>query len=96
MPKTATSEAMAHVVGGAIRDARRAAGLSQAALASRLDASGPYVAKVEAGRANLTLGQLANFAVALGVDLDVRLVPPARKRVALRETASFTGASDVA
>jgi hypothetical protein len=38
--------------------------------------TGPYVAKVEAGRANLTVGQLANFAMALGTGLEIVLPIP--------------------
>jgi transcriptional regulator with XRE-family HTH domain len=54
-----------------IRRARSEQGLSQAELARRMGVKPPYVAGVEAGRRNLTLGQLANIADALGRGLDI-------------------------
>ncbi|MGH2955205.1 MAG: helix-turn-helix domain-containing protein [Solirubrobacterales bacterium] len=62
-------------MGDEIRRARKSAGLTQAEVAERLSLTVPYVSNVEAGRANLTLGQLARFADALGTDLEVRLHP---------------------
>jgi transcriptional regulator with XRE-family HTH domain len=75
MPRTQTSDLAARLVGDEIRRARKAAGLTQAEVAERLSLTVPYVSNVEAGRANLTLGQLARFADALGTDLQVRLQP---------------------
>lgn len=73
MPKTATSEIASKNVGREIRQTRIALGLSQAEIARRLGVSGGYIASVEAGRYNLTIGQLMNVAAALRVTLDVRL-----------------------
>jgi transcriptional regulator with XRE-family HTH domain len=88
MPRTATSEVAARVVGRSIRVARLEAGLTQAEVAARLDVNPSYVANLEAGRVNPTLGQLAHVAEALGAGLDVgfplleieriRLARPAR------------------
>jgi transcriptional regulator with XRE-family HTH domain len=75
MPRTQTSELAAQLVGDEIRRARKAAGLTQTELAKRLDLTTPYVSNVEAGRVNLTVGQLARFADALGSDLQLHLPP---------------------
>ena len=80
MPRTASSSVVSKAVGQQIAETRRARGITQAALGARLSASGPYVAKVESGRANLTLGQLAAFADALGAGLDVRMPLIERRR----------------
>ena len=72
MPKTAISEVAAKVVGRNIRMARSELGVTQAELASRMNVNPTYVSNVEAGRVNLTVGQLANIAEALGTGLDVR------------------------
>jgi repressor LexA len=63
---------MSKIVGEQIRAARLSAGLTQVELARRLEVSAPYVANVEAGRTNLTLGQLTNIATAMGVGLEIR------------------------
>ncbi|MDP9385843.1 MAG: helix-turn-helix domain-containing protein [Actinomycetota bacterium] len=81
MPRTARSEILAKQVGEAVRSARRQASLTQAQVAERLGVSPPYVANVEAGRENITLGQLANIAAALGAGLDVSFPLPDRERV---------------
>lgn len=73
MPRTAASDVAMKVVGRNIRESRLAVGLTQAALAGRMDVNPSYVTNVEAGRVNLTVGQLANIAMALGTGLDVRL-----------------------
>lgn len=76
MPRTARSDPAAKTVGQTIRRTRLEAGLTQAQLAQRLQASAPYITNVEAGRANLTIGQLASIAAALDaiVDIDLRIV----------------------
>ena len=73
MPRTAISEVATKVVGRNIRMARIEVGVTQAELASRMKVNPTYVSNVEAGRVNLTVGQLANIADALGTGLDVRL-----------------------
>ena len=65
------SDATSGRVGVEIRRARTAQGLSQAELARRMGVKPPYVAGIEAGKRNLTLGQLANIADALGRGLDI-------------------------
>ena len=55
---------MSTVVGREIREASQALGLTQAEVAERLGVSSSYISAVEAGRRNLTLGQLANIATA--------------------------------
>jgi transcriptional regulator with XRE-family HTH domain len=74
MPRTARSDPTAKLIGQAIRDARHEAGLTQAKLARRTTA--PYITNVEAGRANLTIGQLASIAAALDaiIEINLRLV----------------------
>jgi transcriptional regulator with XRE-family HTH domain len=73
MPRTAASDLASKLVGKEIRSARIDAGLTQAELAARLQTSSSYVANVEAGRVNLTVGQLARVADALGADLKISL-----------------------
>lgn len=82
-----SSSIVSRIVGQQIAETRRVRGLTQAELGARLGASGPYVAKVESGRANLTLGQLASFADALDAGLDVRLPLIERRQVKLRDPA---------
>lgn len=75
---------MSKVVGEEIRRSRLAAGLSQAEVARRLDVSGPYVANVEAGRANLTIGQMANIAAAMGAGLEIHFRNVEREELQVR------------
>ena len=77
MPKTASSEIASKNVGAEIRDTRRQLGLSQVEVARRLGVTSGYVASLEAGRYNLTLGQLMNIAAALRVTVEVKLTIPA-------------------
>ncbi len=85
MPRTASSSIVSKAVGQEIAKARRARGLTQTELGERLATSGAYVAKVETGRANMTLGQLAAFADALSAGLVVQLPLIERQRVKLRD-----------
>lgn len=73
MPRTQVSDLAARLVGQELRRARKEAKLTQDELAERLDLTAPYISNVEAGRVNLTVGQLARFADALGADLQVSL-----------------------
>jgi transcriptional regulator with XRE-family HTH domain len=75
MPRTTTSPADAAAVGLSIRAAREQIGLSQTALADRLDVTPAYLNKLEAGRANPTVGSLARIATALGSRLIVGFEP---------------------
>ncbi len=88
MPRTAASDLAAKVVGREVRRARAAASLTQAELARRLETSPSYVANLEAGRLNLTVGQLARIADALGADLHISLPRIEVEPVAVREPAS--------
>jgi transcriptional regulator with XRE-family HTH domain len=73
MPRTATSDLMAQIAGREIRQTRMAAGLTQAEVAERLDVSPSYITNIEAGRVNLTLGQLSRIAAAMGADVRLSL-----------------------
>jgi transcriptional regulator with XRE-family HTH domain len=73
MPRTKSSDVAVAMVGQAIRSARRELGLTQAEVAERLSVNASYVTNVEAGRVNLTVGQLAAFAEALETGLRVEL-----------------------
>lgn len=88
MPKTAASEITAKRVGAALRAARAEAGMSQRSLGERIGSSGAYIANVEAGRENLTLGQLTNIASGLGAGLDISFPVPAREGVRAPEARS--------
>jgi transcriptional regulator with XRE-family HTH domain len=71
MPRTHVSDATAARLGAEVRRARQEQNLTQAELARRMGVKPPYVAGLEAGTRNLTLGQLANLADALGRGLDI-------------------------
>lgn len=62
--------------------------MTQAGVAERLGTSPSYVTNVEAGRLNLTLGQLARIAEALGTDFEVTLPALRPQRVVLKEPGS--------
>jgi transcriptional regulator with XRE-family HTH domain len=81
MPRTAASEIQAKVVGREIRATRTALGLTQAEVAERLGVSPSYMSAVEAGRRNLTLGQLANIANAMRLGVNISFIRPDGKRV---------------
>jgi transcriptional regulator with XRE-family HTH domain len=74
-------------VGATIRSARNGAGVTQIVLAERLGVSAAYIGKLEAGRANPTVGMLARVARALDSRLNVEFtsepVPVAQGAVAL-------------
>jgi ribosome-binding protein aMBF1 (putative translation factor) len=59
--------------GIAIRDAREEAGLSQTELAARIGIAQSALSRIEAGRANLTLGTLQRVTDALGIPLTLAL-----------------------
>lgn len=71
MPRTHTSDATSARLGSEVRRVRTQLGLTQAELARRMGVKAPYVAGLEAGTRNITLGQLANIADALGRGLDI-------------------------
>jgi len=91
MPRTASSEIASKYVGRELRQTRQDLGLSQVGLARRLGVSGGYIASVEAGRHNLTIGQLMNIAVALGATLDIKLRPPEEKPMRLQAARANDG-----
>jgi len=76
VPRTAVSEVHAKVLGRKLSDTRHALGLTQAVLAERLGVSASYISAVEAGRRNLTLGQLANIANAMRLGIDISFIRP--------------------
>jgi transcriptional regulator with XRE-family HTH domain len=76
VPRTAASEIHAKVLGREIRETRHALGLSQVEVAERLGVSASYLSAVEAGRRNLTLGQLVNVANAMRLGLDISFIRP--------------------
>jgi transcriptional regulator with XRE-family HTH domain len=84
MPRTTRSDPTAKLVGQAIRQARHDASLTQAQLAQRLQTTTPYITNVEAGRTNLTVGQLASIADALNAILDVNLRVVHEKRLVIQ------------
>jgi transcriptional regulator with XRE-family HTH domain len=76
VPRTAVSEIHAKVVGRELKQTRLALGLTQAEVAERLGVSASYISAVEAGRRNLTLGQLANIANAMRLGVDISFIRP--------------------
>ena len=88
MPRTASSDLASRLVGEAVRRTRIEAGLTQAELAARIDASASYITNIEAGRVNVTIGQLAHIADALGAGLTVDLPLIGDGPIVIRTTAS--------
>jgi len=76
VPRTAVSEIHAKVAGRKLKDTRRALELTQAEVARRLGVSASYLSAVEAGRRNVTLGQLANIANAMRLGIEVSFIRP--------------------
>ncbi|MFI4977995.1 MAG: helix-turn-helix domain-containing protein [Solirubrobacterales bacterium] len=91
MPRTTRSDPTAKQVGQAIRQARHDASLTQAQLAQRLETTTPYVTNVEAGRANLTVGQLASIADALNAVLDINLRVVSEDRIVIQRAGRARG-----
>lgn len=58
----------------AMLDARQKAGLTQAQVAERMGVSQPVVAKLEAGRSNVSINTLQRYAQATGCKLKVQFV----------------------
>jgi transcriptional regulator with XRE-family HTH domain len=84
VPRTAASEIHAKVVGRELRETRHTLGLTQVEVADRLGVSPSYLAAVEAGRRNMTLGQLANIANAMRLGISVAFIHPDGKPVNAR------------
>jgi transcriptional regulator with XRE-family HTH domain len=91
MPRTAASEIHAKVVGREIRATRHSLGLTQAEVAERLGVTPSYMSAVEAGRRNLTLGQLANIANAMRLGVNVSFIRPDGAPVHTDRTATGAG-----
>jgi transcriptional regulator with XRE-family HTH domain len=91
MPKTATSALGSQLAGTAVRSARTRLKLTQAELGARLGASGPYIANIEAGRENLTVGQLAAIADVLGCELNVGFATPDAFEVSFGDSGRIAG-----
>jgi len=85
VPRTAASDIASKLIGNEIRRARVEEGLTQVEVGVRLGTSASYVANVEAGRLNLTVGQLARIADAIGTDLEVHLPRLKIEPVVVRE-----------
>lgn len=59
-------------IGSQIKKMRRKSGMKQAALARALKTSQSAVARMEAGKQNLTLGMLVKLGIVLGKKLQVK------------------------
>lgn len=88
MPRTTTSAAVAKQVGSALRQARTSQDMTQAEVARRLNVSASYIANLEAGRENPTVGQLANLAAGVGGVIDIRFAFFERERISLRQQST--------
>jgi transcriptional regulator with XRE-family HTH domain len=91
MPRTSSSAIASQMVGQMIKEARVGEELTQDQLAQRLGCSGSYIANVEAGRENLTVGRIASFAEALGRAMVFDLLPVERERIVLPDAESELG-----
>jgi transcriptional regulator with XRE-family HTH domain len=76
VPRTTTSDVAAKLAGEGLREARKRVGLTQAQVAREIGATPPYISNIEAGRVNLTLGQLFNLADAIGVEVELGFRAP--------------------
>jgi len=75
-------------IGQQIRKLRRAQGLSQEALAERIDISTTHMSHIETGSTKMSLQVLVDIARALDVRTDDILNPSAAKGAALEEVAA--------
>jgi len=91
MPRTHMSDVTSLRLGREIRHARTEQAMTQAELARRMGVKPPYVAGLEAGKRNVTLGQLANIADALGRGLDITFPEVAAEY--RREAGDMAGAA---
>ena len=71
-----TQKSVLRDVGRRVAELRLARGLTQEALAERLDVAARWVQAVEGGQENLTLGTLATFANALKAPMVEFFTPP--------------------
>ena len=62
-------------VAAALADAREAAGMTQSALAERAQVSQAYIAKLERGDANPTIGHLGRLLACMGLKPSVSVAP---------------------
>ena len=93
MPRTASSASYSQAVGRLLRERRGELGESQAEVARRLEVSTTYVQRVEAGHANLTLGQLLRVAEALEAYPRIAFEPLPDTAGALASLDALTGGS---
>lgn len=70
-----------------LREARTGEGLSQKALADRVDVTQAYIAKLEGGEANPTVGHIGEILAVLWQGLDVQLKPLLKSPPRLQEDA---------
>jgi y4mF family transcriptional regulator len=66
----------AHDLGRYVRDQRRAAGLTQADLATRALVSRRWLSDLESGKATAEIGLVLKVVAPLGLYVDVQPVPP--------------------
>ena len=69
-----------HEVGLLVRDSRRAAGLTQAALAERVGASREWIRMLESGKPRLELALTLRALTALGITLNAERESSGRNR----------------
>ena len=62
-------------VAAALADAREAAGMTQSALAERANVSQAYIAKLERGDANPTIGHIGRLLACMGLKPSVSVAP---------------------
>lgn len=75
--KPTTREALLKAIGRRIAELRRARGLTQEALAEKIEVTPRYLQSVEGGHENLTVGSLVDLANALRVHVAALFEPPA-------------------
>ena len=75
MKRAADNTGVIQIVARNVRQARKAAGLSQEELAHEADIDRTYISQVERQQRNLTISVLARIAKALGTTPDQLLIP---------------------
>jgi transcriptional regulator with XRE-family HTH domain len=78
---TSRCRALRRVIGGQLQDLREERGLSQREVADAVRIDRSWLARAEAGDANLTVGALVGLATVLGTEASVRLYPTTGPRL---------------
>ena len=74
-----------HVLGTAVRQARRELGLTQAELAARADVSRPWLSQLENGKRSVEMGKVLAVLAALDLYMDIGPTPRRGRRLRVED-----------